>query len=94
MKDKYDSIKLPNIKRNVVPSVIAEKLVSVQYLPECVGDIVPARVVTTTTVTHEFGDRIHDFVFGWQIHDGSEFVSLEEFLERFSKEQIKPWTDE
>ncbi len=99
MKDKdkegFDSITLPNLKHlPKLASSFMEEIASVQPMPENVGEVFTSHVITTKTIQPEFGDKIHNFVYGWQIYDGSEFVSLEEFLERFSKEQIKPWREE
>lgn len=74
-------ILLPII-RNIEPMSMMENIASVQPMTEDIGF---SMAINTDYVEphYRFGSMIHDFIYGWKVFDCNDWITLDEFYEKY-----------
>jgi len=85
-----DKILIPLI-RKAAPSLIASELVSVQPMAD--DTLTNFLSIRETTWEEErqwllLGDVIHDFVYGWMVYDGDDYIPVSDFIHQYGESRI------
>lgn len=67
---------------------IAEDIASVQPLSNGVGSIFHVQHVSEAH--YPFGEAIHDFVKGWGVGDGEQWIDFISFIDQYGSDAIIP----
>lgn len=78
---------IPIIKRTM-PKIIESEIVNAQPISDEVGDIFLVKD-KPKPIENKFGDVVHNFISGWVVYDGNNFINFIEFIDKYGTENIE-----